>query len=557
VEDQYLPGDIEGEGGEKLSDQLAEHRLIGILLRNPEIAAEIRSLVSPQEFFDRALGRAFDGIVAAEGLLRNEDVIDWLGGSAVTFGDRTAKQFVGHLIGESMDLTPADASVYANSIFECAERRFTQAGDTNLVGADAWQSKMGLSTWGDRNSAVTDEYDELVEGIIPERELVIMIGPTQAGKSFLGRHLCYCLARGVDFMGHRILKPVPVVWCAYEGGRGIKARDQAYEKATGFVGDMLLANLAEPIDLWSKELNVEELIKEIEGIKRTEFGGRDPAAIFIDTHNAATPGASEIDSADVSKIRDRYKRIASVFKCTVIIIGHTNSLGKMRGNEQLPNNAETVIIVNKKTRTENRQIIQVKDNDARDVRHVELWKQREGQTGPLFDFVLPAYETGLKNKFGKYRTSCVVTPPNFESEPEKVEEKKTVTTKAGFKLTDIEDQFFGVLWKQLMEAGADAPPELNLPKGTRVVHRSVVGKAYRESSIPEDGAQPVNSNTVKARWDRSSRRLRKFDVIGFQEPYFWWTGKPILGRPATQPQRSMSFDRDEAPTTAEFDGFPE
>lgn len=556
---EYVLGDIADEGGNPLSDQLAEHRLVAIMLKHPEIAADVRDLVSSTEFFDRAVGRVFDGLVkAGEFSAETPQIIEWIGGETIEIAGRKAKQFIGYLRGLGEEFRADEASGFADDIFQCYERRMTQEGQTELLGFDSFRSTMGLVTWADRNSASVDEYDELVEGIIPEKELVIVIGATGAGKTFLGRHLCYCLSRGVDFMGHRILEPVPVVWCAYEGGRGIKARDQAYEKATGFTGHMMLASLAKPIDLWSKELNVEELIKEIEGIKRTEFGGRDPAAIFIDTHNAATPGASEIDSGDVSKIRDRYHRLRDVFGAAVIVIGHTNALGKMRGNEQLPNNAETVITVAKKTRTENRQIIQVKDNDGRDVRAVELWKQREGQAGPLFDFVLPAYETRIKNKFGKFRTSCVVTAPNFESEAEKSADKKPAGGKGGMRLADIEDHFFDIFWKVLHEQGTLSPPELGLPKTTRAVHRATISKAYRDGSIPQDGSEPVSSNTVKSRWTRSTGRLRKLGIIGFREPFFWWTGKPVAGKPATQVQRTMFDDMDERmpPQGSDFD-FPD
>jgi hypothetical protein len=114
----------------------------------------------------------------------------------------------------------------------------------------------------------------------------------------------------------------------------------------------------------------------------------------------------------------------------------------------------------------------------------------------------------------------------------------------GVLLTAVEDQFFDVFWKQLHECGEEAPAWLQLPRGTKVVHRAAVSKAYRASAIPQDGSQPISDNTVKSRWDRSARKLRKFDVIGFHEPYFWWTGRPVLGKSATQ--RTSHFeDRDD------------
>jgi hypothetical protein len=104
----------------------------------------------------------------------------------------------------------------------------------------------------------------------------------------------------------------------------------------------------------------------------------------------------------------------------------------------------------------------------------------------------------------------------------------------GFRLTAVEDQFFDVLWRCLNEHGVPAPDDMKLPPNTRVVHRAMVSKAYRISSVPQDGAQPVSVNTVKSRWDRSASKLRKFNVIGFAEPYIWWTGAPVLGKPDTQ-----------------------
>lgn len=554
-QEEYLIGDIEDESGAKLSDQVAEHRLLGILLRKPEIISEIRDLVSPREFFDRVLGSVYERIVLAEGFISNEDVIGWLGN--IEIAGRSPKQFVGYLHGLAGDLTPDDATVLAQLIFECAERRWTQEGQTNLVGLDGWQSKMGALLFADRDTASSDEYDYIVEDLIPEQELVIIMGETQTGKSFLTSDLGFCISRAKPFFGRRILKPRPVVWCCYEGGRGARGRMLAYANYHDVKAEVPFAALTNPFDLWSNEQNVGELIKEIEGLCKTQFAGQMPGVVIIDTHNAATPGASEIDSEVVSKIRDRYKQIIRALKCTVIIVGHTNSLGKHRGNEQLTNNIETTLVVSYKTRIENRQTIQTKDNDGRPVRTLRIQKQREGETGQTFDFVLHGVETGLTNKFGKARTSCVVTEPNWTQEPEKEEARKP-DTKAGFRLTDIEDLFFDVLWKQLHEMGQEAPPELQLPRGTRAVHRATVGKAYRESSIPQDGSEPISDNTVKSRWDRSSRRLRKFGVIGFKEPYFWWTGKPVLGKPATQQQRSMfdSMEDDRALPEPDYE-FPE
>ena len=559
VDHEYVLGDIEDEAGNPESDLLAEHQLIGALLWHPEWTAQVRDLVSPGEFFDRTLGRVFSEMLALDGFPPdNDQVLGWVGPADIA--GRIGKQAIGYLRSLGGDIDADRSTVLADRIFELAERRLTAQGQVALAGAPFY-STMGLLMWSERNVHVQEEYDYLVEDTIPERELTIIMGATQAGKSFLAFHLAMCLTRAVPFFGRQILEPVPVVWCAYEGGRGARGRMLAYAKHHDIKAELLFAALTSPIDLWSKDLNVDELIKEVQGIIRTQFNGKRPGVLFIDTHNAATPGASEIDSEAVSKIRDRYKALIAALGCAVIIIGHTNALGKHRGNELLVNNVDTVITVTKKVVLKNRTPTQIKDDDKRDVRTVDLWKQREGETGHMFDFVLPAVETGIKNKFGKSRTSCVVTKPNWSAQAEaeaNTPNKPPEQTSRGIKLTDIEDNFFKVMWKELSRLGEPAPPELQLPPRTLVVHRATVSKAFRESFIPEDGKVAPSPNTINSQWKRSTGRLRKFGVIGFNEPWFYWTGKAVLGMPGTQPQRSMF---DDPPDHREFppddEGFPE
>lgn len=104
----------------------------------------------------------------------------------------------------------------------------------------------------------------------------------------------------------------------------------------------------------------------------------------------------------------------------------------------------------------------------------------------------------------------------------------------GVRLTEVEDQFFEIFWKVLQESGQEAPPDLHLPRGTRVVHRALVSRAYRQSFLPVNGAQPISENTLKSRWRRSTSRLIKFGVIAYSDPHLWHTGVEVVGKPATQ-----------------------
>src|SRR6185503_13739410 len=173
VIEEYVLGDIEDEGGAPLSNQLAEHRLVGHLMLHPNAAAEIRDLVSPREFFDRAMGRLFERIISADGLFSNDDVVEWLAGAEIA--GRSGKQAAGYLVSQGADVSPDQASVLAQQIFEIGERRLIQEGETNLVGLDAWQSRMGMLAFADRGSSTISEPDWIVEDLIPEKELVLIV----------------------------------------------------------------------------------------------------------------------------------------------------------------------------------------------------------------------------------------------------------------------------------------------------------------------------------------------------------------------------------------------
>ncbi|WP_315768273.1 AAA family ATPase [Bradyrhizobium sp. SZCCHNR2012] len=549
--EEYLPGDLVDEGGAKLTDLHAEHQLLGALLRSPEIIGDVRELVSPREFYDRTMGHLFEKLVAADGSFFPDDVVTWLGGADVA--GRTDKQAVGYLIATGADVTPDQATVLANEILECAERRFYQQGQTNLVGLDGWQSKMGALLFAERNSVTVEDVDFLVEDLIPERELVIVMGETQTGKSFLTSHLGLAIAQGKEFFGQRILEPRPVIWCCYEGGGGARGRLLAYAKHFGVEAELPFAALTSPFDLWAQGgKNVDELIREIEGICATEFGGRKPGAVIVDTHNAATSGASEIDSEVVSKIRDGYKRICRSLDCAVIIVGHTNALGKHRGNEQLTNNVPTILTVSYKTKLDGREKIQIKDNDSRPVRQLEIVKQREGETGKTFDFVLHGIETGIKNKFGKVRTSCVVTPPNWTpAEQEAAKQASSKGTKDKAKLGPIQIAYFKAFWEALHEFGEAAPPALSLPRGSLVVRTSVVNRTFVTRFTPSD----LSADTAKSRRQRAEQYFQNKGIIRINNDLnvVWWTGAyhPELKETHSR-RRAENYERAFAEPEPEF-----
>ena len=559
-------GNIVDSGGALLCDIAAERQLIGLLLTHPDRIDAAIAEVNDRDFFD-----AFHRIMFAtfmkghdEGwICDSEAIIKALGGdrAAKIFGEFTAAQYLGRLIIEA---NPAhDVGEVAAYLQGLSERRATQIVDDREFQANMpFVSKMGLKLWRDQNEKA-QEYEYLVEDLIPENEGCLVIGDTGTGKSFLVEHLALCGARGEAFFGRRIMKPFGTIWFAYEAGRGQTARMRAYAKYYNVKeADLPFAVLTHPLPLWPDPKAMQETVNEIRGIQREFFGDIPLGLSVFDTYNAATPGASEIDSEVVSKIRKGFDFIRAETGCSTLIVGHTNASGKHRGNEQLTNNIDTVLVVRRKTHLIDRQPVPWKDDDGREVRTVRVQKQREGQDGDEIDFVLQVVEDGTFNKFGKPRTSCVVTPPKIlnpgNDDPE-AGSKTRGQGKNGAVVSKAESTFVEALLASLDDFGIAPPPELGLPRSIgKVVEYErvkliVSQKLLREEDDTDEGRK-THRERVRKSLKRSREGMMHIRVIGCHDPYIWWTGKAVDGIPATYSKKPDLFD-DGAPPVGDVSDF--
>lgn len=409
------------------------------------------------------------------------------------------------------------------------QREGTAAELEELVArAPQWQPApftptMGLLMWADRNRP-GKQYEYIIDDLIPERQVVVLMGDSGTGKSFLTTGMMMALCRAVPFFGRRILRPLGVVWCAYEAGDGANLRMRAYARHHGLADGFLpFGALQHPLPLWPNEPNGDLLIKEILGIQRTQFNGIPLGAIVVDTYNAATPGASEIDSEVVSRIRSYFHRAVQETGATLIIVGHTNSAGKHRGNEQLTNNVDTIIKVSFKTRMEGREVIQLKDDDGREIRTMKVVKQREGRSGAEFDFVLRSVADGTKNQYGSDRTSCIV------EEFGKATPASNPTVK-GPRLTHERTVILQALRTAIEEYGEPTPPLLKLPRSiARVVNAQFWKRVYLEKIADQD----ATDNTVNKRLRDASSQFQNLHLIGRTNPFVWITGKSANEDPYT------------------------
>lgn len=544
----FEAGGIENEAGVSLADPAQERRLLGALMVDHVAFSIVADHIFEEDFFDRVHRRlfvacrdAFDAGYAVSMKL----LVEALGGDAdaTMGGDMTVSAFIARLMAGG---APADElEAIAVAIHEAADRRANEMEDMH-ADLTPFVSRMGLRMWRDQNSA-GPQYEYLIEDLIPERQCVLLIGDTQTGKSFLATHMSMCGVRAKPFFGRRITEPFGVVWCAYEAAEGAPARMRAYRKHHDLALDNLpFGALTRPLKLWPdpEMKNVDAVIHEIREIERTEFGGVRLGMVVIDTHNAGTPGASEIDSEVISKIRDHYQKIVQELGATLLIVGHTNSAGKHRGNEQLSNNVDTIIKISLKTRTIGRDVIQLKDDDRRDIRTMRVMKQREGQSGGEHDFILRVVEDGTTNRFGKPRTSCVVATPNLPDDDRSDDFPESASERySGAKISKQETLFLQCILDATAEHGVPPPAGLDLPHSAGnvvdydIVKKMMSDKMMREDDNTEEGRKS-HRNRVKSAVRRARENLTFNKVVAGHSAtnLIWWTGKAARGMAATQPK---------------------
>jgi len=383
-----------------------------------------------------------------------------------------------------------------------------------------FHSRFRAVTWSDLD-APGPEHEWLIKGVLTRGERSMTAGPSQSGKSFLVLDQAMAIARGVEWMGCRTLHG-GVIYQAGEGGKGIKKRLRAYRQANGLSLDENLpfVLLPSPIDLYANDDHTNMLIDEI-----MHWADTFPVPlelIVLDTLSAATPGANENASEDMSRVLARAERIVDATKAHVMLVHHMNAEGsRPRGHTSIFANLDNVVTV--------RKVEGLHDGDGRPIREAKVAKQKDGEDGGTFRFVLPAVQIGTDID-GDAITSCVVKSPNEDG----VNEEAGKSKKGG--LTDIEKIFMAALLDALDARGVPTPTMLKLPRSISTV---VDYNAFKEAFVrrnPKDGDEDDKKwrENIKKRLQRSREALWRKGYIGVDTPYIWSTGKAQRAQKPTE-----------------------
>lgn len=362
------------------------------------------------------------------------------------------------------------------------------------------------------------EHEWLVKNIITRGERSMMVGASQSGKSFLALDLAMTIARGQPWFGNRAVRG-GVVYQAGEGGRGIKKRLRAYRAENGLdLADRLpFVLLPSPVDLYASDDQTNALIAEINHWRLTFECPLE--LVVIDTLSAATPGADENSSKDIGPVLARCDRIAQQCGCAVMLVHHMNAGGqKPRGHTSILANLDSVLTVAK--------VEGAMDIDRRQIREIETAKQKDGEAGKRWRFVLPAVEIG-RDADGDPVTSCVVRPPNIDGEPGETGGKAD----AGLKLSPQGEIFLRAVYEAVDQHGESAPAILRVPQGTTVVRWKFVAEAFGRMAFEgaDEGDPQKRQNAISQAMKRHGEKLMQLRVIMRESPFIWLTGRKVSG----------------------------
>jgi hypothetical protein len=242
----------------------------------------------------------------------------------------------------------------------------------------------------------------LVKGLIPRVGLTVVWGPPKCGKSFWVYDLAMHVALGWEFRGRRTQQG-SVVYCAFEGANGFKARAEAFRRHHVIDQAVDFYLVATPTNLVTDH---PALIEAIETQKCA------PVAVVLDTLNRSLQG-SENDVEDMSNYIKAADAIREKFGCAVIIVHHCGVEGtRPRGHTSLGGAVDAQLAVKR---------------DPVGNIAVEVEWMKDGPEGDCVVSKLEPADVGMDSD-GDTITSCVVVPVDTPSAALEAKLTKNQTT---------------------------------------------------------------------------------------------------------------------------------
>lgn len=404
------------------------------------------------------------------------------------------------------------------------------------------QSMFGAVTMANLD-APGPEHEWRIKGILAKRGLAVMAGPSKAGKSFAATDMAFAIARGTRYQGRKVEQGI-VLYQAGEGGLGLKKRMRAYRQdkfADGEDPDTIpFVLLPGRFDLHTSEEAVANFIAE--GLAWKAYYRMEIGMVVIDTLATATTGMNENDSGEVGKVLDKAQKIAEGLDTVVMVVHHMNKGGEqIRGSSAIMANVENTFIVSQ---------LDITDSNQRLVRKLAVLKNKDGEDGENWQFVIRQVELGFDEE-GIAVTSCVVDPPASGQ----------VVDTTGLRLNDSELVVYDAITRALEDHGDEPRKSPNIPPAIkRVVKYTHIQELLERTwpytpTLTDSPEEQVRKrrDAVRKVMERIGKRLAGSKIIGadYQAGLMWLTGAPIIGRTARR--KHAHTGRNQEPSVAELE----
>ncbi|MDA8351767.1 MAG: helicase RepA family protein [Firmicutes bacterium] len=196
----------------------------------------------------------------------------------------------------------------------------------------------------------------VIEGILPEKSLVVMYGPPKQYKSFIVQAMAWSISHGCNWLGHPTEEGA-VFYIAGEGEWGMSKRYRAWLQKHS-----LPTNAFFPFYSYGRSIN---LANEMEADALIQSVPEGTKLIVIDTLNRCMEG-DENSAADMRAFVSGCDRVKEETGATVLIVHHSgkDTAKGMRGSSALLGAVDVAISVEKDK--DNDEFVTIKNPDMKD-----------------------------------------------------------------------------------------------------------------------------------------------------------------------------------------------
>ena len=365
-------------------------------------------------------------------------------------------------------------------------------GETRLLSPKVEQGPLPLVYAAD--VAPNIEVSDFVENLLTDGGLSVCYGASNSGKTFFATDLALHVALGWTYRDRFEVEQGGVVYCALEGGYGIKNRVAAFKQHHNLTAPFDFAVIPSNINLFDPNADTERLIEAIETANKFHNKVK---LVVIDTLARAMAGGNENVAEDMGLLIHNADRIREATGAHVMFIHHSgkDATRGARGSSALRAATDTELEVDRNERQNRTTVTVTKQRD------MEILSDQLG-------FNLEVIELGT-NKRGKAVTSCVVAPTQ-------------ITDQRRASLTGNENIFYQALLNCFAEGNGvvDTQPKPDMPVlralGLEVFTNYLKANAYLD-------ANPNGTLTGAARTKKSTvlNALRSKGYTQMTERHIW------------------------------------